>query len=172
MNYKTHRIGGICAGLLVTGMTFKSPLTIHKALLSGIFIVGSFIGSIIPDIDHPNSHLGKKLNIFSIGINTLYGHRGLTHSPLFALILSIILIFLSSFFYGVPQLLYSQFVIGISVGYFSHLLLDSLTISGIPLLYPLSHKGYRLAKFRTNKHEILVSVICIFFTFITLYILK
>ena len=43
------------------------------------------------------------------------------------------------------------YLLGCSVGYFSHLVYDSFTISGVPLLAPVSDKNFRLFKFRTGE---------------------
>ena len=48
---------------------------------------------------------------------------------------------------------------GFFIGIFSHLFLDSLTVSGIPLLYPFSKKKYKLLRLKTNKHELLSQII-------------
>lgn len=52
------------------------------------------LGSIFPDIDCPQSYIGKKFNILSKIINNKFHHRGFTHSALFIYFL----IFLSIFY--------------------------------------------------------------------------
>ncbi|PTC00201.1 hypothetical protein C9975_08825, partial [Thalassospira xiamenensis] len=37
-------------------------------------------GAALPDIDHPQSTLGKRVKFLSYPISTLFGHRGITHS--------------------------------------------------------------------------------------------
>lgn len=56
------------------------------------------------------------------------------------------------------------YCIGLSVGYFSHLFLDALTVSGIPLLGK-NHKNFKLANLRTGESEKLVSLCCYLVTF-------
>lgn len=164
MNYKTHRLGGVCAGFLVSNIMFQGDFSVEKFMLSSVFITGSYIGSMIPDIDHPNSFIGKKFKIISWSVNKTFKHRGFIHSPLFWLIYTIFTMFISNYFQGFSQILYYQFCLGSSIGFLSHLLLDSLTLSGIPLLYPLSKKSFRLAKFRTGKDELIVKIICLVVT--------
>lgn len=164
MNYKTHRIGGICVGLITANILFSGTATANKIILGSTFLLGSYIGSVIPDIDHPNSFIGKRFKVLSYGVNKVCGHRGLIHSPLFLLIYSTVVMFLSVYFSGFAQILYYQFAMGSSLGFFSHLLLDSLTVGGIPFMYPFSKKTFRIAKFRTNKSEGIVSLLCILIT--------
>lgn len=65
------------------------------------------------------------------GFHLLFGHRGVMHSLLAVFVLSGAVLMLHHF-YGGSFLLYTAF----AFGYFSHLLADSLTKSGMPLLYP------------------------------------
>ena len=39
---------------------------------------------------------------------------------------------------------------GLALGYFSHLFLDSFTVAGVSLLYPLTRKRYRLASIKSK----------------------
>ena len=84
------------------------------------------LGSLLPDIDHPQSWAGRKMRVVSIPLSLLIGHRGLTHSAL-AIIGGLILLAAM----GVGGL-----AAPVVVGYLSHLLADALTPSGVPLLWP------------------------------------
>ncbi|MES5837493.1 metal-dependent hydrolase [Bacillus cereus group sp. MG11] len=164
MNHHAHKIGGVCAGVIACTTMMNAPITYDKCLLSGTLLIGSFIGGLLLDIDHPDSKMGRKFRFLSWGINKVFGHRGLTHTLIFTMLLSILLFFCTTFFDGYLQVLYSQFVIGITVGCLSHLLLDSMTKAGVPLFYPFTKKHFRIAKFRTNRDEFVVSTICIVVT--------
>lgn len=178
MNYKTHKIGGICAGSIVVCSILPNPLNTLNSFdfgaisVASLVMAGSIIGSSIPDIDKRGSYISKKLGVVS-AIASLAGHRKFFHSPLFIIILSGILNYLALFFNGVYQSLYYSLVIGITFGAISHLLVDSMTVSGIPLLYPITNKKIRIAKFRTKQDEFLVSSILVGVTiFIIFAILK
>ncbi|AMN30926.1 hypothetical protein BFS06_11995 [Clostridium perfringens] len=163
MNYNAHRIGGVCFGIVSSCLIYQTPPTEEKLALSIILISGAYVGSLIPDLDHPKSYLGKKFKTLSNTLNKLFGHRGLTHTPIMYFIFSAILYLISVFIHGNTQIIYTQFAIGLSLGYLSHLFMDSLTKAGIPLLYPL--KGYySLAKFTTGQDDTLVSSLFIIFT--------
>jgi inner membrane protein len=89
------------------------------------------IGSLIPDLDLPESKLGEKIKPLSFIINLIFGHRHLFHSMLFAAILSIGAYFFSGTYYALALFL----------GFMSHVILDMLTPQGIEILYPFSrHK--------------------------------
>lgn len=116
---RTHFLGGIAAGVL-TG----TPVNV---IISGV-------SSLLPDIDHANSWIGRRTPVVSWGIQALFGHRGIMHSLLGALLVG----------WLVPVLVgYFGFSISWKVvlaGYLSHLVLDTLTPSGVPWLWPLSWK--------------------------------
>ena len=80
------------------------------------------IAALLPDID------------LKIGLK----HRGVTHS-LLALALIV----------GAAWYVDHRLALPIGIGYSSHLILDMLTIWGIPVLWPVQ-KRFRLAKFSTG----------------------
>lgn len=169
MNYKTHKIGGICAGAVVVSSFVPNSLQslasfdLKSISVASIIMVGSVIGSSIPDIDKRGSYISKKLGVIS-AFASMTGHRKFFHSPLFIIIFSGILNYLALYLDGSLQSLYYTFVMGLTFGMISHLLVDSMTVSGIPLLYPVSQKKFKIAKFRTNSDESLVSFILVVVT--------
>jgi len=90
-----------------------------------VFIIVFVIASLLPDIDHPSSKIGKRFKF----LNYLFAHRGFFHS-LFALLIFTILLYFVNFLLA----------IAFFSGYFLHLLLDSFTRQGIYLFYPFSTK--------------------------------
>lgn len=171
MNYKTHRIGGLCSGYLTLNMIYTPDFSITKLTLCSVFLMGSYVGSIIPDIDHPNSYISKKMKLTSKITTSLCDHRGFIHSPLAWLLFTILTLYLTIFLNGIMRILYFHLSMGLSIGYLSHLILDSLTIGGIPMLYPISKDKIHIAKFKTNKHEFIVSILCITITMLLSYLL-
>lgn len=92
-------------------------------LLSGILLaLVTETAALLPDLD----------------IRLHLKHRGITHS-LLALILITGLVWVLDHTRALP----------VALGYGSHLLLDALTVWGVPILYPLK-KRYRLARIRTG----------------------
>lgn len=95
----------------------------HDPLALGIALaLATQIAAVLPDQD------------LRIGLK----HRGVTHS-LLALLLIV----------GVARYIYPRLALPIAVGYSSHLILDMLTIWGIPVLWPVQ-KRFRLARFSTG----------------------
>lgn len=95
----------------------------HKDVLSLPVMVAG-ISALLPDIDHTDSLLGRKIKPISWLINKLFGHRTITHSLDFAIGLCIVVLLSSSFGYWAWMFV---------LGYMTHLLLDSLTKTGIKL---------------------------------------
>lgn len=70
------------------------PIYLNPSLLNieyaPVYLLGTIIGSLFPDIDEPRSAIGitvgKYLPFIPVIINSLFGHRGLTHIFIFFLI--------------------------------------------------------------------------------------
>lgn len=76
------------------------------------------IGSLFPDIDEPNSAIGRKSFIISHFLNIFFGHRTITHT-----LLVIIVCYSFSFaFIGYIEV----FLIGLAIGIFVHCVGDML----------------------------------------------
>ncbi|WP_051604742.1 metal-dependent hydrolase [Helicobacter rodentium] len=159
---KTH----ISFGLGLSACGIVSFNTFSQAPLNGIdlgiFYGAVALGSLLPDIDEPNSLLGKKTLGVSNLIKAVFGHRGFTHSLCFILLLGIALLFLGtldeSFWKKIP--LINDFVkqfggiiesknieifsIGLLLGCIFHLIGDMMTLSGVPLLLPFKSCNYHI----------------------------
>lgn len=139
MNYKTHINGGILVGLYVNLQMSNTSI-----ISTGVFLGGAVVGSILPDIDHKNSYIGRKAKIVSKAINKFAGHRKLFHAPL---------MYLLSYSISIGMINDKLLLVGIKglfLGILSHLLLDSFTIGGLPWFYPLSKKKFSLGNIKTN----------------------
>ena len=89
-----------------------------------LFVILVLIGGSLPDLDHPNSKLGRYFKI----INMFLKHRGILHSLLVLPIISLLLYYFD----------YGYFSLPIIVGYFSHLVGDAITKEGIKPFHPIS----------------------------------
>lgn len=88
MKGSTHVVIGLSFGVttqLLVGFPAEGFLEIP------FYYGGLVLGSLLPDIDHPQSYLGRRLTPLSVPIFKLFGHRGITHSFLSLSILGIIL---------------------------------------------------------------------------------
>lgn len=131
----THAATGVFAVSVYAMASRPSPTEI------AILLASSLLGSVLPDIDHPKSWLGRRLIIISLPLSALVGHRGVTHS-----MAALALIFAGGF-WGLSQVsldsnLWALSVVGLCLGYASHLFGDWASNSGIPLLWPRK-KRYR-----------------------------
>lgn len=158
MRYKTHALGGLLFG--VTTMPFLSiPLFSVEGV---IWLSGSVLGSLLPDIDHPNSYIGKRLKPLSFAINKTFGHRGITHTLLFVFLISFLFWLLSLFL--IPSsltFLFYSFFVGCVIGIVSHLVLDMSTKSGVPLFYPISKKNISILPIKTGSFGETIYFICL-----------
>ena len=146
MNYITHTIGGVGAGLLVIAATsYGSGEVAQAAVMSG-----AVIGSLFPDIDHSKSYISHKVPIASFAASTVFKHRDFLHSPLFIILAGAFLTAGSkALLSGVQLQLASQFLAGFLSGMLSHIILDTFNKQGIPWLWPLK-KRFRLLPIRTD----------------------
>ena len=92
-----------------------------------VFLVLVLLGSILPDIDDGNSKIKKASGVLGSIISFMFKHRGILHSLIFVFFLFILI-----------SLWNSYYAWGLSIGYLSHLLSDSLTPMGIRIFYPFS----------------------------------
>lgn len=167
MNYKTHTISTLMATSYVTLFTSIDP--------SITLFLGAALGGLSPDIDEPQSYIGRK-NTVKIGnkriglptlIKSIFGHRGITHT-----ILAMIVAFIPYFYLtdissmDHASIIFnplSQFLLGFGLGYVFHIMGDLLTVQGVPLLIPFTKKRFKtpLFAFRVNSTgETIAFIIC------------
>ena len=114
----THLAFGLLFGLL--SLSFIHPA--NKYVFLGIAI----FSSLLPDLDHPQSKLGRKLFVSRI-FHVLFGHRGFFHAVWIPIAAWLILSLGFGISYGAA----------VFVGYFAHLFSDGLTKAGVNLIHPL-----------------------------------
>ena len=162
MNGFTHKVGGICSGVVTASL-----LNIQDPKAFGIVVVSSAIGSLFPDIDEPNSTVGKKVKPVSWSIKKIFGHRGIIHTPIFCALIVGLLYFLHTKFAPcwIAKINYEEFPwmlyinIGIGIGYISHLFLDLLTPQGIMLLFPISTSYITIMGWKNKNRDIICTSI-------------
>ncbi len=127
MLWRTHFFAGTTAGLMLTA---SNPDIKTIAISAGI----TGVSALLPDLDSPNSKLGRLVPIIPSVLSVTVGHRGALHSFLGALGVSLAVTMLVKMWYACTFL---ELFLLILVGYMTHLLLDSLTNSGCPLFWPI-----------------------------------
>ena len=134
MTGKTHA----SCGFLI-GMYFAKDYGV--SLDSVVILSAAVIGSVVPDICHTKSYIGRRLPIISFIISIIFGHRSFTHSLLFLLLNFMILDIIA-----VPTV----FIVSYAVGILSHLILDMMTKTGVSLFYPLKKRMSLPIYFKTG----------------------
>lgn len=81
------------------------------------------VGAVLHDVDL----------LFAPAWQYPFVHRGLTHAPLFGGFVVGVVLAVAPLRWAGP---------GVALGYLSHLVVDTLTPSGVPWLFPLSETGY------------------------------
>jgi inner membrane protein len=122
MRFYTHLVFGFLAGLFLWKFSLVSTANIY------IFFVFVLLGSLLPDIDTPNSKMGHKFGIVSDIISKVFGHRGIIHTIWGGLLLCGIFWYFIHKVYG-AALFY---------GFISHLIADGFTIMGINFTHPFA----------------------------------
>lgn len=98
--------------------------------------------------------------------NVLTIHRGITHTLVIPVIMVFCIVFVKSVFLRVM-------LIGLLCGWLSHLLCDSLTVQGCPLLYPFIKENISFARIKTGtkQEKIAAFMVCVMTGFIQYIVL-
>src|ERR1700733_9049139 len=146
MMAKSHVVVGLAAWI------GAAPL-LHLSPLAPVYLALATAGSLLPDIDHPNSWVGRRSRPVSTAIAAALGHRGFTHSAV-AVIGLVVLLLHAGYRQGM--------VSALAVGYLSHLGADMLTPRGLRLAWPL-RKSWGLPLCRTGspmEATIVIALVC------------
>ena len=123
MSGTNHIVGGI----VFTGI-FASLWNINIFSKVEYLSLCTFF-SVLPDIDHTRSPIGKLFYPIAKYLDRHFGHRTITHSLLALITLTILLSILGKRYENNLTLLFV-------FSYSSHLLFDMMTVEGVPLFYP------------------------------------
>ncbi len=97
-------------------------------------VITAFV-SLLPDIDLPTSWIGRIFFFISEPIERTFGHRTITHSLLFTLAITACIYAAEKAAFVFPHTT-SLFL----MAYVSHILLDTCTIQGAKMFYPISSR--------------------------------
>jgi len=114
----------------------------------------SSIVALFPDIDHPESLMGRIFGHVSQYIQRRWGHRTVTHS-IFAIFAIVLFLVPFSILYYIQLGKFPSWFFAVSLAFASHIFIDLFNRSGVRLFAPLSNKEY--ISFRTPELRILVS---------------
>lgn len=151
---KTHIQGGLLVSLLtnpiISGSMPEDTNIVYKVVLAGIYIGGSCVGSLLPDIDMKSSYISKVVPIIHKVYGKKFKHRGFTHSLLALFIMYLwtrLMIALVEGEFGI-----ALFVQGVFLGCVSHVVLDLFTKEGVYLFSPFG-KSISVAKLKTSSRK-------------------
>ena len=161
MTGKTHGLAGLCAGMALARVVPTDN--------AGWYVIATVLGALLPDIDEPRSTVSNLpvyfrgyvrqafgrsvlermamailegwrllLRIFAGTVKVLFGHRGVTHRGV-ACVVATLMAELAGMLLGLPFM-----GIFAGAGYATHLALDAMTPSGVPLLAPLVRRRVKL----------------------------
>jgi inner membrane protein len=156
MNAANHTAFGFGFTALSASFFDVNIYTVELATASIFF-------ALLPDIDTPQSLIGKAVKPLSKRINRAVGHRTATHSIFYLLAIT----FLAS---------YHSFELGLVAffGTFSHILGDMITRAGVQFLYPISFAawvvpGQREQRIKSgdSRAELIIFICCVGLIFST-----
>lgn len=139
MNGNCHFIFGTSIGVSIainlSTINQYVPQIANTPEMGCLFVMGGIMGGIFPDIDAPQSYMGKlsyPVSRYIYKFSKFFGnrgkyHRGLLHDPF----LYLLCIGFAYFYY--PSLL------GFFIGCLSHTYLDMFNPVGIPFMFGLKH---------------------------------
>jgi len=142
MTARTHDVAALTLLMTVIIISPPSSMTVATALAA---VLANQLGGIAPDIDQPTAPLWRNLpvgrylgKVFGVLIG---GHRFLSHSLLGLGLFAVVARLLLDFFQPLMPRVDIGFVwLAFVIGMVSHLIMDSLTKEGIPLLLPIPIK--------------------------------
>lgn len=148
---------------------------VYESLTGGVlanyevyFYFLAALGSLLPDIDHPQSWIGSRFVPISFPIWAVFGHRGITHS----LIAIVSLVLILAFYQQSMVIAGYDWLLPLMIGYLSHLFADYLSNSGIPLFYPSKRKFRAPITVQTGgvSEYLLVYAMVVAFAFFLLFV--
>lgn len=148
MQGTTHLKLGIAVGAM---SGYMLPLPIPGKIALG---AGCIIGSVLPDIDTKQSIASNNLKVAGFITRHTVGHRGVVHTPIFGLVISLIVTLIC-----IPSHMPITFPIGLMSGYIIHLLQDSFTKRGIMWAFPVSKRYFAIYRIKSGKSTLVENLI-------------
>lgn len=160
MTSPTHVAGGIIAAQILLNYVHADS---HMAI-----IVVAAAGSILPDIDLPGSLMSNVIKPISVIYNWVeekvmpkgMQHRGASHTLICIIIMLMYACRDAAITVYVQMLAHTPytgslvgpdaFMLALTAGVASHIILDMLTTSGVPLLYPFIRTRLRVCNIKTG----------------------
>lgn len=150
---------------IVGGLTFTSIAASFQDINifeSPVLIFSTVFFSMIPDIDHTRSVIGKVFSPLAKWLNVKHGHRTITHSIFFLLFVYFLCLAIENLFF------FQNLALIAFLATFSHCFFDAMTKAGIQFFYPISSvrvvvgsPSVRLSSRNTKSELIVFAVFCV-----------
>jgi inner membrane protein len=138
MTGRTHDLAAFTALTVYIAFQSTPQMTIATAVTA---FGANMIGGLLPDIDDETSDVWDKIrggSIISRIIHPLLGHhRMISHSILGMLTIGFLINFVLISIQKIIIVDINVIFWSIMIGYFSHLIMDSFTIEGVPWFFPI-----------------------------------
>lgn len=127
---------------IMMSMIGVAPLIIYSPPWALIYVIaGGALGAIFPDIDEPQSMIGRRTIIISNILRIFVKHRGITHTLLAFILYSMCAVVLFKYYQDMRIIwAAAAFIIGNIV----HVMGDMMTLGGVSILGPFSEKKLHL----------------------------
>ncbi|BEP17453.1 hypothetical protein PYJP_08050 [Pyrofollis japonicus] len=144
MNRGAHVAFSALLGLVAAKLIAHDILYWYVGLLAGI------LAGLVPDTD------------------LRWKHRMIMHNVFVALGITLAVFFAGRF---VSTTLSAVLGASSLLGFLGHVFLDSLTVRGVALLYPIRHRRYRLARLRSSSRvaNVIIEVLSVLLIIVALY---
>lgn len=130
MQFQTH---------IASGLALTLPFLHYTNELNAINVLAFSLGTVFPDIDEPNSFIGKRTRGISHLMNMLFGHRGMTHSLLAVGVAILIGVAIFLMLDNIP----AQPILLFLLGYLTHIVQDSFSKSGVKWFLPFNNRSFQ-----------------------------
>lgn len=145
MTGKTHAVCGTATMLLMTVLNPTGMILGGHNFLPIVGMISVAPGSYAPDIDIPQSRLGRKFKFISKHLT----HRGFTHTLVVPIFLAVCMFYIA----GLNIPIIPDLILGFEVGYVMHIVADAFNKKGVPLLWPLTSKHFHIASVLTGSWQ-------------------
>lgn len=133
MLWRTHFLLGASAGLLLAGHTDLKTAAVSAGIAG--------VAALLPDLDSPDSWLGRKVPVIPWLLKGTIGHRGPMHSLLGVTVTLALMVFVLRFWLP-PAVVWGDLVPLMAAGMLSHLAGDTIAPpGGIPWLWPAKYRA-------------------------------
>lgn len=159
MTYQSHLVWALAASAALYPL--PRPASLEEGLVLAAWIILGALGGLLPDIDHPQSKIGRLVPFLPTILFKTTGHRGATHS-IFGVVISGALTY-AALYAGLGHAWAWLGAQALMVGYVAHLAGDFITNRGVPLMWPLAGRmGISVTKTGSSAERGITAVVAVF----------